>query len=887
MPTPPEAYRHPHETRPLIPAESEAGAEAYNPLVQARRARFYDLNPIVRRGQDPELKWLGKYEHDSADGSDQRPEHLRVDVRLLYRHEHVRPQQLLAPLYREKLAAASQLGLFGNDYNAVPEFDKPTSYYEHHGEWENRLILGDSLLTMTSLLEREGFAGKVQMIYLDPPYGIKYGSNWQIKLNNRTVQDGKDEHISAEPEQIKAFRDTWELGVHSYLSYLRDRLLVARELLTESGSCFVQISDENVHLVRCLMDEVFGAGNFVSLITFVTTAAQSADLLPAVSDYLLLYAKDKEQVKYHQVYRGKQDLATLKDAYSWLLLPDGTSRKATKKEVEEGPEEGKLYRLSPLTSQRPPGSFPFDFQGKTYLPGKQYWKTHKEGLERLKEINRMQAAGSTLFFRLFLDDFSYVTHTNNWTDTQASFGEKHYVVQTNQKVIQRCLLMTTDPGDLVIDPTCGSGTTAYVAEQWGRRWITTDTSRIALNIAKTRLMMASFPYYQLHDPAGQDVRQGFVYEEVPHITLKSLANDEPPATEKLYDKPKEDKKRLRVAGPFTVETLQSLNPVSPEELTTPDPAELESQQQFEQRIVEGLKSAGIMTGDKREKAVFLRVESRVSPNLPLEGWWRDDDGQEKKAYFLLGPRFGTVSAEQVSAAIREANAQPDCQWLVLLGFAFDSSIENRPQTSFHGRYQVTRVRLGDDLLQLGLTKKDKKAASFVSIGEPEIALHRLAPDDTPLVRQPKDDTPTRQKTRLEARQATAGQPATTYVRVEVKGLDIYDPIGDQLSARPVEDIAYWMVDDDYDGANFTVRQVFFCGSDDHEEFKRWRAKLDDSASRKTKQRAEATLRIELDEEAWERLYGVVSHPIAARPGQRIAVRVVSQFGEESTRVVTV
>lgn len=411
--------------------------------------------------------------------------------------------------------------------------------------------------------------------------------------------------------------------------------------------------------------------------------------------------------------------------------------------------------------------------------------------------------------------------------------------------------MCTDPGDLVLDPTCGSGTTAYVAEQWGRRWITIDTSRIALNIAKTRLMTASFPYYRLYDEAGQDIRQGFRYKEVPHITLKSLANNEPPATEKLYDQPEEDKKRLRVAGPFTVETLQSLNPVAPEELEAPK-EELESQAQFESRVFAGLTASGVRNGAKNEQAVFLRVERRASPALPAEGYWRDADGRERKAYFLLGPRFGTVSKSQVNDAVKECRQLGDADWLVVLGFAFDDAIENREQTTNAGTFQVTRARIGEDLLQEGLLKKDKKAASFVTIGEPEIGL----------LRDEKAGT----------------------VTVEVRGLDIWDPINNRLAARSVEDIAYWMLDDDYDGSNFLVRQVFFCGGEKG-EFKKWRTKLDGQASATAKKKAEQTLRIELDEDAWERLYGFQSHPIPTKQGKRVAVRVISQFGEESTRVL--
>jgi adenine-specific DNA-methyltransferase len=852
----PTAYRH-QDKRVLIPSETEAGAEQFNPKVQGHATHQLDKNPIIHRGQDPELKWLGKYDHEG----DNRPEFLKLDIRSLYRHEHVHPQELMSRLYRERLAQASaQMDLFGQDYQTVDELDKPLSYYQHHAAWENRLILGDSLSVMTSLLEREGLDKKVQMVYLDPPYGIKYGSNWQIKLNNRTVTDGKDEHLSSEPEQIKAFRDTWELGIHSYLGYLRDRLLVARELLTESGSCFVQISDENVHLVRNLMDEVFGSGNFVSLITLQKTESQTSGTLATVCDYLVWYCKSIENVKYNTLFQEKQIGGAGATGYVYLEAPDSSSFRTITKEEKESPQliphGWKLFDGTPLVSENGGvnSQFPVEFKGKSFLPGKNFWKTSPNGFTKLISINRIVALGNRIEYKRYFDDFPVYPLNNLWTGMgeRGFVGNKLYIVQTAQKVIQRCMLMCTDPGDLVLDPTCGSGTTAYVAEQWGRRWITIDTSRIALNIAKTRLMTASFPYYKLYDEAGQDIRQGFRYKEVPHITLKSLANDEPPASEKLYDQPEEDKKRLRVAGPFTVETLQSLNPVSPEELETPK-EELESQAQFEGRVFAGLTASGVRNGAKNEQAVFLRVERRASPALPAEGYWRDAGGHERKAYFLLGPRFGTVSKVQVNEAVKECRQLGDADWLVVLGFSFDDAIENREQTTSAGTFPVTRARIGEDLLQEGLLKKDKKAASFVTIGEPEIALLR--------------------------------DEAAGTATVEVQGLDIWDPINNRLAARSVEDIAYWMLDDNYDGSSFLVRQVFFCGGE-KTEFKKWRSKLDGQASATAKKKAEQTLRIELDEDAWERLYGFRSHPIELRPGRRVAVRVISQFGEESTRVLT-
>ncbi|MFQ5632451.1 MAG: DNA methyltransferase [bacterium] len=444
---------------------------------------------------------------------------------------------------------------------------------------------------------------------------------------------------------------------------------------------------------------------------------------------------------------------------------------------------------------------------------------------------------------------------------------KKFVVQTSRKVIQRCLLMTTDPGDLVLDPTCGSGTTAYVAEQWGRRWITTDTSRIALNIAKTRLMTAVYPYYKLYDERGRDIRQGFVYKKVPHITLKSLANDEPSEEETLYDQPSEDKKKLRVAGPFTVETLQSFEPVLPESLDAPFEAHNGEIENFEERIFAHLKSAGIKNGIRNEQAVFIRVERLSHAYLHAEGFYNTAGG-ERKAYFHIGPKFGAVSKQAVNEAVKECRARGDADWLVILGFSFESDVANESVTTSLGSFEVTRTRMHDDLLQEGLLKRDKKAASFITIGEPDIKVHEIATSKC------DEDTSAKGGTRK-------------CVQVEILGLDLYDPIRDEVKARNVHDIAYWMVDDDYDGSNFVVRQVFFCGGK-KDEFKKWQKGLENLAKSSTKKNAEKTLKIEIDDEAFDRVYGHKSHAIAMiHHGQKIAVRVVSQFGEESTKVLGV
>ncbi|MDP2138957.1 MAG: site-specific DNA-methyltransferase, partial [Candidatus Didemnitutus sp.] len=611
-----KAFKHKHATRAAIPSHEEAGAEAASPKVASGpTTASYPKNPVVHRGQDPELFWLNKY------GADDLADKLPVDIRSLYRHEHIQPEMLLPSLMRVVQTDADQADLFGSGdfftqvFGKGDELTKPGEYYYKHREWTNRLIQGDSLLVMASLLEREGMAGAVQCIYLDPPYGIKYGSNWQIRLNNRTVTDGQDDSLSGEPEQIKAFRDTWELGIHSYLSYLRDRLLVAKDLLHASGSCFIQISDENVHLVRCLMDEVFGSENFVGLIFVKKTGGLGASGLKSVADYIVWYARDAGQKKFHPLYQPKElgKGETTGERYDQLESPDGTQQRPMTKEERDNPnlvpKGWRAYQLDNLTSGafRKNTTVDYKFEGDTFHPGSQAcWKTTVAGLDRLAKTKRIQKAGGTLRYKRYLEDFPAVEITNLWDDV-AGATDKAYVVQTSTAVISRCILMCTDPGDLVLDPTCGSGTTAYVAEQWGRRWITVDTSRIALNLAKTRMMTAKFPYYKLYDSQTCDLRQGFIYKKVPHITLGSIANNEPAAEETIYDQPDVDAKRLRIAGPFTVETLQNFEPVSPAALAAARKSDAEMGK-FEDVVFEHLKSAGVKTGDKKENAVFHRID---------------------------------------------------------------------------------------------------------------------------------------------------------------------------------------------------------------------------------------------------------------------------------------
>lgn len=854
---PVDAIKHPKDTRLDIPTTEHAGEEAFNVADDSRTATYKTFRHEFTRGRDPELYWLGKYDNDDEDT--QSPD-MKVDIRSLYVHEDVQPEMLINNLY-DLIEQKSEVAQLQGDLFSYTEFSNPiqdelakvAEYYKHSSEWKNRLIQGDSLLVMNSLLKREGMAGKVQCIYIDPPYGIKYGSNWQMKLNSRDVKDN-DQSLSGEPEMIKAFRDTWELGIHSYLSYLRDRLVVARELLTQSGSVFVQISDDNIHLVRNLLDDVFGSENYMSLIVFKKASSLGTNGLATVNDYIIWYAKDFENVKYRQLYIEK--LSGAGSAYTDVELISGERRKMTSDEREGRiplPKGSKLYCTSDLASSgyTPSCMFDITINGTLYKCGNRSWKTNEQGVKRLIEINRISTSGKTPRYIRYYEDFPVQTLDNLWDDTIGA-TDIQYVCQTSVKPIQRCILMTTDPGDLVLDPTCGSGTTAFAAEQWGRRWITMDTSRIALNIAKKRLTTAVYPYYELFDKDGNDIRQGFIYKKVPHITLKALANDLPFDEETLYDQPFEDKKRMRVAGPFTVETLQSYNIKSPEDMEE-HTDEVEENRLFQERIFSHLMTSGIRNGRKEEQAKFRGVEALASPYLHAKGYYTDGNGLERTVYFHIGPKFGTVSKQDVAMALQEFRPKAmneGASWLVILGFSFEDNINDKDYNL--GTYIVSKVRMHDDLMQDGLLKKDKGAGAFITIGEPDIEII-------------KDDD--------------------THCHVEIRGLDIYDPIKDDVQARSLDQIAYWEIDDRYDNSKFVVRGIHFCGGD-KKEFAAWKKGLEHTASYKTKKNAERTLKLVFNEEVWDELYSYRSEPLTYEPGRRVAVRVVSQFGEESTKVLT-
>jgi adenine-specific DNA-methyltransferase len=781
---------------------------------------------------DPQLVWKGKDEQDRED--------LAVSIVPVYIQEKIHPQAIIDAMPRLEQPDDDQTNLFA-DFNGGPkDFAQKIDFYHHEQNWANRLILGDSLLVMTSLAEKEGLKGKVQTIYLDPPYGIKFGSNWQVSTRKRDVKDGKAEDATRQPEQVRAFRDTWKLGIHSYLAYLRDRLVVALDLLTETGSIFVQIGDENVHLVRNVMDEVLGADNFCALITFTKTSSATSDILAGTSDYLVWYAKSKDHVKYRQLYFDKEFGGLGGSGYTWIQLPDGTRRRM---EPGELPEDlgGRLLTLDNLTSQRPPGDFPVVFNGRTIRPNRGYWKTGTAGMKKLIDAQRVELIGNTLRYVRFIKDFPVFPLNNLWTDTAvAGFAsDKKYVVETSSKVIERCVLMTTDPGDLVLDPTCGSGTTAYVAEQWGRRWITCDTSRVALALARTRMMGAKYPYYLLSDSiegikkeseltgkvppehkTEDDIKKGFVYKRVPHVMLKSIANNQDikegmtreqidvaiakhADNETLYDQPYEDNNRVRVCGPFSVESL------SPHRV--------------------------LSTANENQDGPATEQEAREQQDgawLNAAGEYTDAGGKARRVAVSIGPEHGTVGPQQVKEAAKEAVQGIGFEMLIVCGFAFDPHVAE--EVKRYGKLTVLPTKMNPDLaMGEELLKKTGAGNLFMVFGEPDV----------------------------EIKKQKGGQ-----IVAEIKGVDVYDPTTGQIRSASTDDIACWFIDTNYNGESFFVRHAYFTGAEEpYDKLKR-------------------ALRAEIDEAAWSSLYSTVSRPFEKPESGKIAVKVINHYGDEVLKV---
>jgi adenine-specific DNA-methyltransferase len=916
-----EALRHRDASRRHIPTaefQSVMSEEQLTPVQVAYTRRNPDL--------DPQLVWRGK---DLLDWSD-----LVVQAPPIYIQEKVHPKVLIDDLRRQteaqkKEGAPQQIDMFA-DFNGLPESADKTEFYQHDANWTNRMILGDSLQVMASLAEREGLRGQVQCIYIDPPYGISFNSNFQWSTTSRDVKDGNMDHITREPEQVKAFRDTWRDGIHTYLTYLRDRLMVARDLLHNSGSIFVQIGDENLHHVRELLDEIFGAENFGGLITFQTKIPLRAKLLPGVADYILWYGKNLStgETKFRKLF----EMQSIDDSpqFSLVQTEGGEVLSLKNAEPDLDIEKSVFTSLDLGSSGRTPSCvFDYSWRKNNYSPpsGKS-WKTNPTGMKRLEITDRLYGTKSALRYKLFLRDYPVKEKINIWTDN-VGVGGKVYVVQTDTKAIERCILMTTDPGDLVLDPTCGSGSTAYIAEQWGRRWITIDTSRVALALARARIMGARYPYYLLKDsrdgqlreaeilqkapnnePTYNNIRQGFVYERVPHITLGSITNNaevdviwenyqermepireqlnkalktnweewEIPREagenwtaeaqklheewwqlriarqkeidasiaakadyEYLYDKPYEDNKKVRVAGPFTVESLsphRTLGVDENDELidnVAEGKAGYAPGQSFEQMILENLKTAGVQQAHKEDKISFFSLQPWPGHYICAEGRYfegKEERGKEKRAGIFIGPEFGTVSRPDLVAAAREAG---DAGFDVLVACAFNYDARS---TEFGqlGKIPVLKARMNADLHMASDLRNTGKGNLFVIFGEPDI--------------EPID--------------CGNGQ-----MQVKIKGVDVFDPGTGEVRSDTAEGIACWFIDTDYNEESFFVRHAYFLGANDP------------YSALKT------TLRAEINEEAWESLHSDTSRSFDKPASGRIAVKVINHLGDEVMKVFRV
>lgn len=900
----------------------------------------------LNRDLDPQLIWRGKDQQDWSD--------LVVNAPPLYIQEKVKPKVLIDDLRRQteerREAAAPQqdsLDLFG-DFNGLPEGADRTEFYQHEGHWQNRFILGDSLQVMASLAEREGLRGKVQCIYFDPPYGIKFNSNFQWSTTSRDVKDGNADHITREPEQVKAFRDTWRDGIHSYLTYLRDRLMVARDLLTESGSIFVQIGDENVHRVRAVMDEVFGEDNFVVEIAVQKTGSVAGSFIQSNFDRVLWFSRSKgaAEGKYRALLRPRDLKGEGGSGYTKIATSPVDTRPLSKEERDDPSiikEMSLVWRSYPLTSDgyRPTTTVDFSFCGRVFHPGRlAHWKVTIEGMGRVSRAGRIVIDGKQISLRRFFGDDPTVNLGGSWTDVGGA-SDKVYVVQTNEKVVQRCILMATDPGDLVLDPTCGSGTTAYVAEQWGRRWITIDTSRVALALARARIMGARYPYYLLADsregqlkeaevtrsapssqPAYGNIAHGFVYERVPHITLKSIANNaeidviwdkfqtvlEPlreslnkalgkqwqeweiprevdakwsdeakklhadwwqyriarqkeidasiaakAEFEYLYDKPYEDKKKVRVAGPFTVESLSPhrVLGVDEEDELIDHVAETQAEygQDFASLILANLRTAGVQQAHKADKIEFTSLEPWPGDLICAEGRYLEN-GQVKRAGILVGPEFGTVTRADLVDAAREAG---DANFDVLIACAFNY---DAPATEFSklGRINVLKARMNADLHMAEDLKNTGKGNLFVIFGEPDVDVL---------------DTQGRSIRRYDGKRDVIEVPADGQLVVKINGVDVFHPSTGEVRSDGADGIACWFIDTDYNEESFFVRHAYFLGANDP-----YKA-------------LKTTLKAEIDLDAWETLNSDTSRPFPKPSTGRFAVKVINHLGDEVMKVFKV
>jgi adenine-specific DNA-methyltransferase len=887
-PTPVDAIKH-GDKRTNIPT-ADAHAFVDPAIEEVRKVRYARDDSL-----DPQLVWRGKY--PPADEIGDADLDLVTDAPPIYIQEKIDPRVLIENLRRTAARPEDEpeLTLF-ESFDGLGGLDQ-VDFYKHDANWSNRMILGDSLQVMASLAEREKLRGKVQMVYIDPPYGISFGSNWQVSARDRTVKDGKLEDAAREAEVIKAFRDTWEFGIHSYLAYLRDRLMVARDLLTESGSCFIQIGDENLHLVRALMDEVFGSDNFCGQFAFRTKIPLRTTLVPAIYDHLVWFARDKSKVKFRRLFKPRRIGGD--SQFTLYEEPDGTRRRLSKAELAEDLDAlpGRLYRLTDLVSAGRTEScvFDFEFAGKKFSPsGNKSWKTNPAGMRKLIAAGRIEAPAKMPNYVFYADDYPVEELDNVWSDTQGA-SDRAYVVQTSTKVIERCVLMTTDPGDLVVDPTCGSGTTAFVSEHNGRRWITIDSSRVALAIARQRLIASRFPSFLLSDSAdgyakeqslsalsaprttfGNDIRDGFVYDRVPHITLGSVTNNPDikegmsrqaiqaavqrhAEFELLYDKPFQDTKKVRVAGPFSVESLSPHRSLSfgdsPESLSETEAAKDAHAPNFEQSILDNLAKAGIQNGRRQERIAFAAFETYAGEYIQAVGQrhGETDGAAPSRIAIAIGPQYGTVSPSYVKKAAREAIDSEDVDLLAILGFAFDPQVTGLTEDDGVsveasdegfasvagvrklGRIPVLMVRMNADLLMGEELKKTGAGNLFTVFGEPDIAW-----DET-------EDG----------------------IVVDLRGVDVYDPTTGEVRSDSTDQVALWMIDTDYDEESFFVRHCYFTGGNDPYK------------------RLKTALKADIDEEAWESLYRTTSRPFPKPETRKFAVKVINDYGDEVMKVFEV
>lgn len=855
---------------------SQSAQDLSGILLQARAQLVAMQNGALRAGREgaaalkalskPFLNWAGKAERLSFD----------VPTLPMFIHERLSTQAILDSVSRHKLTGQ---GDWINDFFGHPERSLPEQLlkaYEHPNGWQNRLVLGDSLVVMNSLLHYENMGGQVQMIYIDPPYGVKFGSNFQPFVRKRDVTHNDDEGLTREPEMVKAYRDTWELGLHSYLTYLRDRLLLARELLAESGSVFVQISDENLHHVREVMDEVFGSTNFSGQVTIQKTSSQSTKGIPSVTDFLLVFAKNLEQQKLRPLLEPKKPGERGAKQYVSIVSPDLSELRRMSKEEASGadplPAGWRICRLGPTTSQgyQESRSQPYRFAGKIYPCSKnRHWSYDPSPgaeMDRLAAMGRLRPSGESLATVLIADDNPTTELDNIWIDTgTGSFTEEQlYSVQTAEKVIQRCMLMTTDPGDLVLDPTCGSGTSAVVAESWGRRWITIDTSRVPLALARQRLLTTTFKYWDLKEP-HRGPAGGFIYKEkknkkgehvggiVPHITLGSIANNEPPKYEVLVDRPEVNSGVTRVCGPFvfeaTIPTASNFDGEAPAVDALQDSA-----QDFVDRMIEVLRSSPVLhlaggktvqlSGIRRPaKTLFLSAEAMVRPAEGMNAALEDADAangglslqQGEAVALMFGPEHGPVAEVAVLQAWQEATAKAFTH-LYVIGFA----IEPKARQSI-GEYSAmgmptTYVQATPDILMGDLLKNMRSSQIFSVCGQPDVAVRTIATPD-------------------------GGIPNQTYYEVQLRGLDVFDPVTMDLDTRSGLDVPAWFLDTDYNGLVFRVCQAFFPRTQAWDNLKR-------------------ALKADFDESVWAHLAGDTSTPFNVGQHRQIAAKVIDDRGNE-------